>query len=232
MNYFKKVLFSGFLVGLMSVTSLGVAHATYYSNSFLVEVWTGSGTPDTANASSIPGGSPYARFFYTGPIDFVNNNGQNGSNTFQDFFGTNSSGISSYSGTVTLISFLGTTMSTPGFSDNSLLTFLTVYSGSGANVSVTHDDGASLYYLSDNGISTVFESADPTSAITTTGFLPGNGSPELVGLVYVESNGAPAVLTMTATPEPSTWLLFATGLLGLFYFGNRNWKFRNAENRI
>ncbi len=232
MNLFRKALFSGFLVGLMSVVSLGVAHATYYSNTFGVEVWSGPGTTDTANRASQPKKPLFANFLYTGPIDFVNNNGQNGSNTFLDFFGSKTSGISRYSGTVSLSSFLGTTMSTPGFNDNSYLEFLFVYSGSGANVSVTHDDGASLYYTTDHGTVPVFESPSPTSAITTTGFLPGTSTVEFVGLIYVESNGAPAVLTMTMTPEPSTWLLFATGLAGLLYFGRKKLVVMNAASRI
>lgn len=225
----RKTLFAGLMVGCMMALSVGVAHATYYSNTFQVTVWNGNGITKYATLPA-PSTTPLATFTYTGPIDFVNNNPQNGSNTFADFFGSHSGGISSFTSTDSFSQFLATTMSTSGETYNSYLKFNFNFDGTGT-ASVTHDDGASLY----NANGSLFTSPGPTSAITSTAFVPfisGSGNVEPLTLVYVESNGAPAVLTMTATPEPSTWLLFATGLAGLFFFGNKKMSFRNAENRI
>ena len=84
----------------MTLGSLGVAHAEFVSGTFLVNVWTGSGVTDNAALpapTSTPSTASHYRFTYKGPIDFINNNPQGGSNTFGDFFGSNSTGISGLS---------------------------------------------------------------------------------------------------------------------------------------
>ena len=225
----KKMVFTGVMASWMVAMSLGIAHATYYTNTFQVSVWNGNTTTKYATLPT-PSATPFATFTYTGPIDFVNENGQSGTNTFGEFFGSHSGGISNFTSADTFTQFLDTTMSTPGETYNSYLAFNFNFNGTGT-VSVTHDDGASLY----NANGSLFTSPGPTSAITSTAFVPfisGSGNVEPLTLVYVESNGAPAVLTMTATPEPSTWLLFATGLAGLLFFGKKKMSFRNVENQI
>ncbi len=200
------------------------AHADALYGNLNVIVWTGTGVTDTASLAAVPANTPTATFNYNGPLDFVNNNCQTCSNTFADFFNSNgmtnyANDISNFSSTETLSHFLDTTMSTPGFQDNTYMAFIGQYTTSSpAMVTVSHDDGASLYYLdSHNHVATSFESAGPTSDITSTGTLP-TGSDVPFALIYVESNGAAADLTVTGlspVPEPGTIGLMALGLIGL-----------------
>ena len=222
MNPFRKMVLAGLLSVLMVPVTMGVAHASYYDNTFTMEAWTGpTGTgsgqvTDNASLSSMPSKSPLATFTYTGPIDFVNDNSASGPNTYADWFGKYASGISNFKSTDTLSQFLATTMSTSNFGISSYLSITGNYGGSGGTVTVNDDDGASLYTMAANTITTVFSSPGPTSQIATSGFLSG---PSAFDLIYVEANGAPAVLTMSVTPEPGTWILFATGVAGLLFFG-------------
>lgn len=185
----------------------------------VVHVWYGTGTTDFAAPNSTPGGPYTANFTYTGPIYFVNNNPQSGVNTFGDFFGANSTGISGFSGTgiTTETGFLGATMSMPnslgagGY--NTYMSFSGTYTATGmTSLTITHDDGAS-FYVGDSGISGLY-SPNPTSAISNTGWLTG-GTNVAFDLYYVEANGAPAVLKAVNAPEPGALVIFAAGLLGM-----------------
>ena len=195
--------------------SIGVAQADLTAAPMTVSVWTGNGVTDQA-ALPGPTTTPFVTFSYTGPINFVNLNGQGGSNTFSDFFGSYASNITltSYNGSAVstansnystdLNTFLGTTMSTPWNTPgyvNTFMSFTGTYSlSAGDTISITHDDGASLYL---NSTSTPYIYAPgPVSSTTTTGqALTSSNSSGSFDLVYVEANGAPAILQVTATPE-------------------------------
>jgi PEP-CTERM motif len=210
------------------VIGAGVAHAAPMNLSsitggqYLVAVWSGTGTPDQATAAAGYGlinskTAPLAVFAYTGDINF--STAATG-NTFGDF-GFSTANISSFSSGDTLTQFLNTTMSTPGFADNTYMAFIGQYTAAaGTTVTVTHDDGASFYTLNGDGtLNTVFSSPNPTTAIPSTGTLPG-GRNAYFGLVYVEANGAPSVLSATVTqpstvPEPGAFALLGAGLLAM-----------------
>lgn len=189
-----------------------------------VIVWSGDGTPYTATAAAHPSlGSALAAFTYTGDINFVNtasNNGQNASlNTFGDF-GFSSSNISNFNSADSLSQFLGTTMSLGNYVDNTYMAFIGQYSApAGTSLTITHDDGASFYTIGANySLNTVLSSPNPTPQTSTTGWLPSGTN--VFGLVYVEANGSPSVLTATVdtpstVPEPNTFALMGAGLLAM-----------------
>ena len=192
-----------------------VAHADSSYGPLTVTVWTGTGVTDQADMTNMPSGTPNFTFTYNGPLDFTTSNP---ANTFADFFGSNVSGISSFTvGTESAL--LADTMSTVGETGpgviNSYLSFTGTYTGGGA-VSVSHDDGASLY-TGAGYTNTVFSSPAPTDEIASLGTLP-TGTDVPFDLVYVESNGEPSDLVVTGltpTPEPGTIGLMALGLISL-----------------
>lgn len=182
-----------------------------------VSVWYGTGTTDSAVPNGSPGGTNTASFMYSGPIDFVNNNSQGQSNTFGDFFGANSSGISGFTGSTSEALFLNSTMSLIGSLNpngyNTYMVFSGTYTASGmTSLTISHDDGAS-FYAGGNSIAGLY-SPDPTSRISNTALLT-DGVNVPFDLYYVEANGAPAVLTAVNAPEPGALVMFAAGLLGI-----------------
>jgi hypothetical protein len=218
-----KTLLPG-LAALALAASFGTAHAQYVSGTYTMDIWNGapngSNSTLTASLGAQPSGTPFAVIGYTGPIDFMNNNSQGGSNTFGDFFGANQSGIKYVSG-ASVSTLLGTMMSSAPLS--SLSTYIDIQGSFVARANavgtIAHDDGASLYL---NGSPTAtISSPGPTSLVSSSGGLT-QGS-DTFNLIYVEANGAPADLTFTATnvPEPSSLALLGTALLGLILFSTR-----------
>src|SRR5487761_194476 len=135
-SFSKYAVLAATTVAAVAILAVPKAFAGSIDGTFAgpvtISVFTGNGVTDMANAVSTPGRPSDATFTYSGPISFNDTSGQGSPNTFGDFFNsyngtvdtTNySSDISGFSSASGLFAnesaFLATTMSTPGFSDNS-----------------------------------------------------------------------------------------------------------------
>ena len=182
--------------------------------SVTVEVWGGYGymplsvTPDQAE-QPVPTQASTAEFTWTGPIDWVNNNGNNGTDSTQNLFSQFLTGgtISDYSSGlgVSETDFLNTSMSSEG---NAWYTYIQVtgYTNAGF-ATIGHDDGASVY----QGGSAIYSSPGQTSIDYGT-FAVTKGA---YTIDYIEANGSPSDLVFNVVPEPSTWVMMLAGFAGL-----------------
>ena len=161
-----------------------------------------------------------ANFTYTGPLNFANNSAQNSTSTgdlnsaffsvgtISNYSGSGSLGSPANANFTNLASFLASSGSASNFQYGSLYTIDLGTLAAGTVLTITHDDGASVYQ---NGVRQGTTTAGPTTAITESVRLRSTAD---TILYYARENGAPSVLNV-AVPEPVSFAMLGTGLAGL-----------------
>jgi hypothetical protein len=220
------------ILAAAALLSAGVAaHADIVNGSYSVTVsegLTGGNGFDTTNGNPFTGpNTASAAFTYTGGINFDNTAGQNGPGTTGDLnsaFGFSGSNISGYSGTGSVVynsqtiadfgsvsSFLNSSGSASNFDYGSYYTFDLGVLSAGTILSITHDDGVSVYQGS-----TEVGSATAGPTTVTTDVIDVISTGDTI-LRYARENGTPSILEvnqLSAAPEPSGLALLGTSLLG------------------
>ncbi len=205
-----------------SMAIAGAAHAGAYAVRVETEVTNGTPYDAVRGAMSFTNSldtATTANFTYTGPLSF----GDSTTTDLNSDFGFSTANISNYqaanTGPIlyngasvanfsTEASFLASSGSTGGYGYGSLYQITLGDLAAGTVLTVTHDDGFSLY---DNQTAYNTAHAGPTTQVTDTVVI---GSSINAILYYARENGAPSVLQVTV-PEPMSLSLFGTGLLAL-----------------
>ena len=209
--------------GLASVALAPAAHATSYDVQVSTDATNGTPFNAVMGAEPLNGagpGAPFvtAEFTYTGPLSFDTE----GPSDLNGAFGFSTSNISSYNpssqatfsygGTQvadfsTVDSFLNSSASDGGYGYGSLYQIVLGQLSAGTVLTVTHDDGYSLY---ENQTAIDTANSAPTTAETNTDVIASTGN---YVLYYARENGAPSVLDV-AVPEPASLALLGSFLLG------------------
>jgi hypothetical protein len=201
----RKSIVATALAGALVWAGVGTAQANTISGN----LWhVPEATSQNAIPANVPGTPPDVTFQVNSPFNFFGTSVTvgtwlgNGSafNVLENTAGTLASLMDNGS-QGTLLEFLG---------------FVTVTNGQ--TFTVTHDDGLTLII---GGIDLGFNPG-PTAPITSVATYTGPSGNFPFQLVYGECCGGPAVLQVDlpfsdipGVPEPSTWLLFGSGLAGL-----------------
>ena len=213
------------LAAAVSLAASGAAHAGTYAMSVTEGLSNGSGFDTTSANPYAPGASNVASaaFAYTGALNFDDSAAQN-SNSSGDLntaFGFSAGNVSGYggSGTVkqggttvadfgTLASFLASSGSAGNFQYGSYYAIDLGTLAIGTVLTITHDDGVSVY----QGGTAIGSTVSGPTAKTTDSVTVGKTADTM--LYYSRQNGTPSILQV-AVPEPMSLSLLGAGLFGL-----------------
>lgn len=228
MTKMKYLLLAGGAACAILVGLTGGASAAPYAvsvstaNQGGVQFDASPGAPGFNSAAAIT-----ANFTYTGDLNFNVGPPQNGNSSGDlnsDFF-NGGAGISGYSGAGTLpgpanadftslASFLASSGSASGFQYGSFYTIDLGNLAAGTILTISHDDGVSVYQ---GGVRQGTTTSGPTSEVTEIVTLAAGGP---TTLYFGRQNGAPSVLEVSI-PEPASIALLGAGLLGLGFVRRR-----------
>ena len=217
-------------IALVAAALSGILTTNASALVFDVTVWTGDPTTSAsstiADAAHIPASVADAHFTFNDPtnggINWSNLAAQNLSlpgNLVKDFLQIGDiSGFTSPDGAYADVNAFGNaSMSVAGDSVATFFQLLATYSAPVPLAgTISHDDGASVYV---NGVNVYSHPAE--TAVITGNFVLPSGNNNNLALYYVEANGSPSVLNVSAVPEPATWAMMILGFFGLGFMGYR-----------
>jgi hypothetical protein len=227
----RKLLLSAVAIGLAAAAFANDAHA------YSVTMETGNTNGVAFNAANdgsfdaATGGSHItATFTYTGPLNFAVGAPQNSTSAgdLNSAFFSNGT-ITNYSGAGALASpanasftsrplFMASSGSAAGYQYGSLIVIDLGTLAAGTDLTITHDDGASVYQ---NGSMVGTTTAGPTSQITESVQLTSTAD---TLLYYARENGAPSILDVAVAapvPEPASMALLGAGLASVGFTRRR-----------
>jgi hypothetical protein len=227
---FRKLLLVGAVAASAVVST--AARAEIVTGAFSFAVVTGD--TNGAGFATLPGASPFtgptaaAKFTYTGALNFNNPAAQNSGSSGDlnsTFFTSAGGSISNYTGVGTfaggndnygtLAGFLAGSGSASNFAYGSFYRIDLGVLDAGTILTITHDDGASLFQGATQLGSTV---AGPTSVVTDVVDITTTGD---TTLFYSRQNGSPSILEVSAVPEASTWAMMILGFFGVGFTAYR-----------